>query len=78
MSQSNEALAAEQPVEQEEQQQPEPQGLMETQPRNVSQETTEQPGDIPHLEPSEDAELMGQRNALNGCLKSFGTMMAQT
>ena len=33
MSQSNEALAAEQPVEQEEQQQPEPQGLMETQPK---------------------------------------------
>ena len=59
MSQSNEALAAE-PVEQE-QQQPEPQGLMEQarQENPVSHETTEQPGDIPHLEPDADAEPDG-------------------
>lgn len=59
MSQSNEALAAE-PVEQE-QQQPEPQGLMEQarQDNPVSHETNEQPGDIPHLEPEEDAEPDG-------------------
>ena len=59
MSQSNEALAAE-PVEQE-QQQPEPQGLMEQarQENPVSHETNEQPGDIPHLEPDADAEPDG-------------------
>ena len=59
MSQSNEALAAE-PVEQE-QQQPEPQGLMEQarQDNPVSHETNEQPGDIPHLEPDADAEPDG-------------------
>tara|TARA_B000000609_G_scaffold35945_1_gene25303 strand:- start:1113 stop:1934 length:822 start_codon:yes stop_codon:yes gene_type:complete len=59
MSQSNEALAAE-PVEQE-QQQPEPQGLMEQarQDNPVSHETNEQPGDIPHLEPDPDAEPDG-------------------
>ena len=57
MSQSNEALAAEQPVEQEEQQQPEPQGLMETQPRNVSQETSEEDKEpISHLEGEETEE----------------------
>jgi len=61
MSQSNEALAAEEPVVQEEQQQPEPQGLMEQarQDNPVSHETEEKPGDIPHMEPNEDGEPDG-------------------
>lgn len=61
MSQSNEALAAEEPVVQEEQQQPEPQGLMEQarQDNPVSHETEEKPGDIPHMEPNDDGEAEG-------------------
>ena len=61
MSQSNEALAAEEPVVQEEQQQPEPQGLMEQarQENPVSHETEEKPGDIPHMEPNDDGEAEG-------------------
>ena len=73
MSQSNEALAAEQPVEQEEQQQPEPQGLMETQPRNVSQETSEDKEPISHLE-GEETEEDEKYERLTGSLKSFGKM----
>ena len=62
MSQANEALAADTEVEKtEEQQQPEPKGLMETQPRteeDVSQETNEP---APHLEqaPTEDNDDEG-------------------
>ena len=60
MNQSNEALAAEEPVVQEEQQQPEPQGLMEQvrQENPVSHETKE-PEPINHLEPDNDGEAEG-------------------
>ena len=58
MSQANEALAADDTVKTEEQQQPEPQGLMDEARQNepVSEETNEQPGDIPHLEPQEEED----------------------
>jgi hypothetical protein len=58
MSQANEALAADDTVKTEEQQQPEPQGLMDEARQNepVSEETNEQPGDIPHLEPQEEVD----------------------
>ena len=58
MSQANEALAADDTEKTEEQQQPEPQGLMDEARQNepVSEETNEQPGDIPHLEPQEDED----------------------
>jgi len=56
MSQANEALAADETVKPEEQQQPEPQGLMDEARKNepVTNTETEEPGEIPHLEPQDE------------------------